>query len=154
MLFQKIASSFSKKLFIAGIAVTCITASALANGEETNAKAVSNLQKEYKNAENIEWKVTPNYTKASFSWNGQHLVVFYNNEGETIAESKFINLNNLPLKAQQFINRKYADYKVTEAVEFNSEENGLCYYVSVVKDNSKEILKITPDGDASLFRPE
>ena len=153
-LLQKVTSSFSKKLFIAGIAVTFITASAFASGEETNAKAVSNLKKEYRNARNIEWKVTPDYTKASFNWNGQHLEVFYNNEGETIAESKMINTTNLPLKAQQFINKKYADYNVAEAVEFNSEESGLYYYVSVTKDNTKQILKITSDGGVSPFRPE
>jgi len=143
-----------KKLFLAGIAGVFIFSSAFANGEETNTRAISNLKRDYKNAKNIEWKVTSQYTKASFTWNNQYLEVFYNKDGETIAESKYINANNLPLKAQQFINKKYADYTMTEAVEFNSEESGLCYYVTLNKDTSKQILKITPDGTVSIFRPE
>jgi hypothetical protein len=154
LLLQRLNSSPRKKLFVACISVIFIAVSAFANGEETNAKAISHLKKEFKNAKDIEWKVTPQYTKAAFTWNGQHLEVFYNSDGETIAESKYINTNNLPLKAQQFINKKYADYTITEAVEFYSEESGLCYYVSLTKDNLKQILKITTDGTASLFRPE
>jgi len=156
LLLQKLTSPLSQKLLVICVAFFSMTISAFANGEETNAKAMSNLKKEYKNARNIEWKVTTQYTKAAFTWNGQHLEVFYNKDGETIAESKFINTNELPLKAQQFINKKYADYTITEAVEFNSEESGLCYYVSLNKDksDSKQILKITPDGTASPFRPE
>jgi hypothetical protein len=155
-LLQKLNSPLSQKILILCIVVMSITVSAFANGEETNAKAMSNLKKEYQNAKNIEWKVTSQYTKATFTWNGQYLEVFYNNDGETIAQSKFINTNELPLKAQQFISKKYADYTITEAVEFNSEESGLCYYVSLNKDkgDSKQILKITPDGVASTFRPE
>src|SRR4051794_22589201 len=107
---QRQLLSFSKKIFMICITITLITATAFANGEESNAKALSNLKREYKNAKDVEWKVTNEYTKASFSWNGQYLEVFYNNDGETIAESKYINTNNLPLKAQQFISKKYADY--------------------------------------------
>lgn len=153
LLLQRRNSSLTRKLFVTCIAVIFIAVSAFANGEEANTRAISNLKKEYQNAKNIEWKVTPQYTKAAFKWNGQYLEVFYNNEGETIAESKFINTTELPLKAQQFINKKYADYTITEAVEFNSEENGLYYFVSVNKDNSKQILQITTDGTVSLFRP-
>ena len=153
LLLQKLNLSPGKK-FVACIAVTFITLSAFANGEEANTRAISNLKKEYQNAKNIEWKVAPQYTKATFTWNGQYLEVFYNNDGETIAESKYINTNELPLKAQQFINKKYADHTITEAVEFNSEESGMCYYVLLNKDKSKQILKITTDGSVSLFRPE
>jgi hypothetical protein len=153
-LLQRSNSALSKKLFVACIAILFIAVNAFANGEEASTKAISNLKKEYKDATNIQWKVTPQYTKAAFTWNSQHLEVFYNNDGETIAESKFINTNELPLKAQQFINKKYADYTITEAVEFNNEESGMCYYVLLNKDKSKQILKIATDGTASLFRPE
>ncbi len=152
-LLQKMTSSLSKKLFIAGIAVTSITSSAFAGGEEANAKAVSNLKSEYKNAQNVEWKVTPEYTKATFTWNGQHCEVFYNNDGETIAETRFINMNNLPLRAQQYITKKYADYNPTAAFEVNSVEKGLNYYVSITKNDKNQLLEVTPNGDVSIYRP-
>jgi 2-oxoglutarate dehydrogenase complex dehydrogenase (E1) component-like enzyme len=151
-LLQNVSSFISKKIFAAAIATTLMTATAFANGDEANAKAVNNFKKEYKNARDVQWKVTKDYTKAAFNWHNQYLEVFYNNNGETIAESRAININDLPVKAQQLLEKRYNDYRVAEAIEFNSEETGLCYYISVVKDNTKKILKITPDGDTSNFQ--
>jgi hypothetical protein len=153
MLLQKTNSSISKKLFVAAIAIFCLTASAFATGDEANEKAAKNLKTEYKNAKDVQWKVTDNYIKASFSWNSEHLEVYYNKDGETIADGRMIRLANLPMKAQQYLQDKYADYTVTEAIEYTSEETGLCYYVSVNKEHSKsKILEITPNGDVSIYR--
>ena len=153
-LLQKASLITNKKLFIAVVAITMVTANAFASGDEASAKAISSFKREYKNAKNVQWKVTRDYTKATFNWHDQYLEVFYNNNGETIAESRTINIKNLPVKAQQLLEKKYNDYRVTEAIEFNSEEKGLCYYVSVVKDNARKILEVAPDGDASIFQPE
>jgi len=146
-------SSARRKLFVAAIAATCISASAFANGETENEKAASNLKKEFANAKNVEWKVTSDYIKATFSWNGQQLEVFYNNAGETIAQSRIIDKSSLPLKAQQFIGKKYPDYKITEAIEYNNEETGVSFYVSLTKDSAKQILRISTQGDVSVYRP-
>ncbi|HRI22781.1 MAG TPA: hypothetical protein PLA68_17605 [Panacibacter sp.] len=154
LLIKKATTVLSKKVSVAILAATFITATAFASGEESAIKAASSLQKEFKNARNIEWKVTPNYIKASFKWNDQDLQVFYSETGETIAVSRKINETNLPLKAQQIIQKKYADYTITEAIECTSEKSGVCYYVSLAKDGAaKQILQISTEGDISIFRP-
>src|SRR5690348_14307056 len=135
LLLQRTATSISKKIFIAAIATTCFAGSAFAGGDEANTKAVNNLKKEYSDAKNVQWNVTDDYIKATFYWNNQLLQVFYTKDGETFAQSRQINLNSLPLKAQQFLNKNYADYTITEAIEYTSEQTGLCYYVSVTKDS-------------------
>jgi hypothetical protein len=152
VLLNKTTSSISKKLFVAALATFCLTASAFASGDEANEKAAKSLKNEYKNAQNVQWKVTDNYIKASFYWNDQHLEVFYNKDGETVAEGRLIKVINLPLKAQQYLDYRYADYKVTEAIEYTSDETGLCYYVRVVKDKSNKILQISTDGSVSTFK--
>lgn len=152
LLSRKATSGLSKKLFTAAIAIVFLTTTAFATGDEANEKAAEHLKSEYKNAHNIQWKVTNDFIKASFYWNDQYLEVFYNKDGETIAEGRLIKINNLPLKTQQYLSDKYADYTITEAIEYTSEQTGLCYYVSVVKDGGKKkILQITPNGDVSLF---
>ena len=154
LLLQKTASTISKKLLVVAIATTCFAASAFAGGDEASAKAVSNLKKEYGDAKNVEWNVTGDYIKATFNWNNQVVQVFYTKDGETFAESKLINTNNLPLKAQQYLDKNYADYRISEAIEFTSEDSGLCYYVSLTKGDSKKILQISPQGTVTTFRPE
>lgn len=152
LLFQRTITSISKKFVVAAIALCCVTASAFASGDEANEKAANSLKAEYKNAKDVQWKVTKDYIKASFYWNGQRLEVFYNKQGETIAQGRLIKVTNLPLKAQQYLDDRYSNYTVTEAVEYNSDDTGLCYYVSVEKDSKKKILQISSDGDVSIFK--
>jgi hypothetical protein len=153
LLLQKTTSLISKKLFVVAIATTCFTASAFAGGDDANAKAINNLKKEYSDAKNVQWNVTDDYIKATFKWNKQDLTVIYTKDGETFAESRLITPNNLPLKAQQHLDKNYSDYRIAEAIEFSSEETGLCYYVSVTKGDTKKILQISPQGNISTFRP-
>ena len=153
LLLQRTVSSIGKKFFVAAIATTCFAASAFAGGDESNAKAMSNLKKEYSDAKNVQWSVTSDYIKATFRWNNQDLIVFYTKDGETFAESRLITPDNLPLKAQQYLEKKYGDYRIAEAIEYTSEQNGLSYYVSVTKGNTKKILEISPQGNVTTFRP-
>ena len=95
----------------------------------------------------------PNYIKATFNWNDQKLEVFYNQQGETIAESRAIEVNNLPVKAQQHLAKKYAGFTISEAIEYTSDATGLCYFVSVVKDGVKNILQISTEGTVSKYKP-
>jgi len=153
LLLQRTVSSIGKKFFVAAIATTCFAASAFAGGDESNAKAMSNLKKEYSDAKNVQWSVTSDYIKATFRWNNQDLMVFYTKDGETFAESRLIIPDNLPLKAQQYLKKNYGDYRIAEAIEYTSEQSGLCYYVSVTKGNAKKILQISPQGNVTTFRP-
>jgi hypothetical protein len=142
----------SKKVLPIFLVVGLLATSAFAS-DENKSHAATSLKKNFSTAENIKWKVTDNYTKASFSWNGQQMEVFYNEKGETIAISRIIGKETLPIKAQQTIQKKYAEYTIAEAIEYNSEENGVTYYVTVTKDNKKEVLNISFDGDVSVYRP-
>lgn len=151
-LLKKVSSSFSKKIMIAVFAATFITASAFAGTEETKARASKNLKAEFASAGNIQWKLTDNYMKASFLWNGQQLEVFYNYNGETIAKSRAIEVSSLPLSAQQTISKRYADYRIAEAIEYESQEGENCYYVSLVKGDKKIMLRISTTGEVSLFQ--
>jgi len=150
-LLKRFTSAFGKKMMIAAVAATFITATAFAGGEETKARATKSLKAEFATAENIQWKVTENFIKATFTWNGQKLEMFYNNNGEVIAKSRIIEATSLPLSAQQFITKRYAGYTVSEAIEYESQDEDNCYYASLVKDGTKVMLRITTNGDVSLF---
>lgn len=152
LLIKRAQASFGKKVLTAAFAVTFITATAFASGEENKEKAVKNLKKEFATAKDIEWKLTDNYLKASFTWNNQQLEVFYNFEGDVIAKSKHIELSNLPVDAQQTIEKRYADYKIDEIVDFDGTDLGHYYYASVIKDNKKTILQVSSQGDVSVYQ--
>ncbi len=146
-------STFRKTFLLAAMAALLISASAFASGEENRTKAAVNLKKTFANAEDVQWKITADYIKASFKWNNQFITVFYNEEGETIAESRIIDIANLPIRAQQYVNQHFAEHEIGEIIEYNSMQSGLCYYAEVMKDGKKKILKIQTDGEISSFKP-
>lgn len=140
-----------KKIFIAITLMAALSTSAFAS-PKTDAKALKHLTSQFKDATNITWKTTDNYTKATFNWNNQVIEVFYNSDGDNIATGRHITQEALPLNALKVINDEYKDYAVTEAIEMNSIEAGTNYYVSLLKDQHKVILEITPGGSVSVFK--
>ncbi|RFM30441.1 hypothetical protein DXN05_05655 [Deminuibacter soli] len=128
-----------------------MTTAAFADGK-VNAKALNHFKTNFKNAEGVEWKNNADYTRASFTWNNQHMEVFYDENGEILASSRAITLKELPINAQAKLDGKYSEYTATEAIELNSEKDGMSYYVSLVKDNTKLVLQIATDGSMSIFK--
>lgn len=151
-LLKRTGASFSRKMIAVAFAATILTTSAFASGEEDKDKAIKNLKKEFSAAKDIQWKLTDNFIKASFNWNDQQLEVFYNYEGEMIAKSRHIKPVNLPIDAQRTIAEKYAGYKFDETVEYNGEEGAHYFYASLVKDNKKVLLEISPEGYVSVYQ--
>lgn len=141
------------KLFLATAAALTMGVSAFAKEPETvNAKAQKQLNVEFKDAQKITWSTKANLLEASFEWNGQKLHTFYNEDGEQVALSREISLDKLPIKALQAVKEKYSDYKASEAIELNSTEGGLSYYLSLENGNRKVILSVSPEGSVSVFK--
>jgi len=142
------------KLFIATAASLAIAIGAFAKGTSaTNTVAFKQLKAEFKDAANVTWSSTQtNLTEASFEWNGQKLHAFYNADGDQVAVSREVSDDKLPLKAMQTIKSKYDGYKTLEAIEYNSAEEGLSYYVSLENANKKVILKVSVEGSVSVFK--
>ena len=61
--------------------------------------------------------------------------------------------DELPAKAQQSIERNYADFKKYDIIEFKNSEAETSFYISMMKDDKKIILQISIDGDVSVFKP-
>lgn len=141
------------KLFFTALAAVAITATSFAKGPETaNAKAQKSLIEEFKDAKEIDWATKGALTEATFEWNGQKLQAFYTQDGDQVALSRQVSVDQLPVKVLRAIKGKYSDYKTTEAIEFNSTDTGLSYYVSLEKNNKKTILNVSTDGLVSVFK--
>ncbi len=141
-----------KKLFLAACMVVALTASAFADGVTVNMRALRNFKAEFTDAANVQWKTGADFAKASFTWNQQRMEAFYDSDGELIGTSRAITLERLPVSAEKFIQRKYNDYTATEAIEFDNVKDGLCYYVSLVKESTKVVLQVSSQGSVSVFK--
>ncbi len=142
-----------KKLILSAAIMLAIAASSFAKTTDVNAKILNHFTTEFKGAENVKWVSFDEYTEAIFTWNAQDMRAFYNENGERMILSRKIPFEQLPVNALLTIEKKYAGCSATETIEFNSVEEGLCYYTRMQKNGKEIILKITSDGnDVSVYK--
>lgn len=104
---------------------------------------VNELNREFKEISNLQWKTTDNYYKASFIDNGQPLEAFYSYEAKLIGVSKVIKLNQLPMNLAKEAKEKGAPNQVTQLFELLTER-GTEYFITF--NTGKEIKTFKSDG--------
>ena len=83
-----------KKLIFAALIAVSVSASAFATDvNKIDAKAVENFQSTFLGASNVEWTSKEAFAKASFLQNGKKVEVFYNLDGEFIATTTEVSMN-------------------------------------------------------------
>ncbi|HEX8461930.1 MAG TPA: hypothetical protein VF623_10890 [Segetibacter sp.] len=141
-----------KKLFIIALLALSIGSSAFANTTAAISKTVINrFYAEYKDASNVSWSTTGNYAKASFTVDNKKMEAYYNTNGEVVATSTNISLDELPVNAKRTFAKKFAGYTVKEAIRFEgAEESG--YYISAENDKLSIILKVNENNQVGIFK--
>jgi hypothetical protein len=131
-----------KKLFIAAMVTLTISTSAFAqDATQIDQKAVQNFESSYGGASKVEWTLKDNFTKASFLQDEQKVEVFYNPEGDFIATTKHVKMEELPTFVKRTFTKKYSDYTVKEAFKFTAEDETE-YFVSAENEKESLVLKV------------
>ncbi len=141
-----------KKFFISAILTLSIAVSAFASGTNAVSAAIlRNFNAEYRNVAKVTWTVTPDYARAMFMLNEHKMEVFYNNDGDCIARSSNISLDELPVYAKRDFANTYPDFIVTEAIHFESPQE-TAYYISAENQKIKVILKVANNSKISTYQ--
>ena len=114
-------------LVILTIALSLVSLSSFANGEDVSPRAVKSFNKSFKNATEVKWTVTDNYFKADFALNGQYVSAFYNEDGSMIALTRNLSSLQLPIALQADLKSNYNCYWISNVLEVANEE-GTSYY--------------------------
>jgi len=120
-----------KKLLIAAILTIAVAVSASAGSFVEKAKLESLFKAAYPGATHVHYKAVGELISISFMYEHHAMQAFYNEDCEKVAVSKAIVFSVLPMRGQEAINSRYPGYTPTEAVEMDSQMEGLCYYVSL-----------------------
>jgi hypothetical protein len=148
-----------KKLVFA-IAFTLVSAVTFAAGSDDSDKvayvAVRQFEQEFKDAEDVSWRVGDDYAKAYFTSLGKKMVAFYSLNGDFIGAVQYLEYKQLPLKTRQEIEKKYKDYEFTEAIQIVSRpssdyEDVGTYYVDLANDAQEIYLKVS-SADISVHK--
>lgn len=125
---------------------------AAATPENVDAKILKHFAKTFASAENVSWKHTTDYSKASFTRNNQRMEVFYNDKDELICTATYINLNEIPCNALSTIRDKYENYRCTSAIKCVDADGAIHYYTELEGSKKKVILQTDTEGYTTLFK--
>jgi hypothetical protein len=134
-------------LFVAGT----FTQSANANTGKTNPAVQQTFQNTFSGATNVEWTITEDLYKASFTYNGQVVTAFYSSDGTQLALTKNISSDQLPITLQAELKKNYENYWVSDLFEMN-DSNGVHYYITLETGDSKVVLKSQSSFSWGMFQ--
>lgn len=140
-----------KKLFFAALLAVAVAGSAFAADTKISSAVLSSFKNEFKQASNVSWKTGAGYTKASFTLDNQQMEVFYNAEGNVIASSRNIGLDELPVRAKRNFSKHFTGYTVNQAIKIDGEDEK-AYYISAENEKESVIVKIDDADAMSIFQ--
>lgn len=141
-----------KSLFLTPVLALLISTVAFADDVAGVSNTILyNFRNEFKNASDVAWVTRKDFVKASFVMDDEQMEVFYKANGDWIATSKQIDLDDLPTNAKRVFAKRYQDYTVKEAIYIETPEEN-AYYISADNDKLSVILKVDQSTQVSLFK--
>ena len=132
-----------KKLLFTALIAISLTSSAFASStKEVGYHIANSFATSFPKASLVQWKITADYTKASFVLNNVNTEAFYNRNGDLIATSYAVTIDEMPTNVKRSLAKKYSDYTVKEAIKFDGVEE-TAYFISAENDKGAIILKVT-----------
>ncbi len=142
----------TKTALLTAFMFIAFTMSAFAKPTDVSKYLVKQFQKQFQQAANVAWKTTDQFTSATFTLDGNNMIVFYNPQNDLIGVSKTITLQDLPITAVQAINMKYGNDKIVSVINFTDAEGISNYYIQIESNNRQIILKSDDQGYLSNYQ--
>ena len=113
---------------------------------------------DFADAKEVNWTVTKNCQKATFTIDGVKKTAFYNLSGEFVALTQDVDAKAIPAKALKEINEDYKGYNVNEVIviqnntELNPDADETAYFVDLKSDTKEVLVKITPEAHIAFYK--
>lgn len=136
-----------KKMILALTLMFTMGVSSVFAGEETvSPQVLTAFKSEFTSAKEVNWTVSANYYKASFSLNGQRIYAYYSLDGQYLGLSRNITTQQLPLHLMKTIQKTFSnDHWVTDLFELSNAE-GNSYYITLESADCITVLKSNGDN--------
>jgi hypothetical protein len=148
-----------KKQILTAIAAILLTTSITfaKNSNPVPDQIAKELTKEFENASNVAWKATPNFYKASFTFDNQSLDAFFAFDGRLIGVSRTISVEQLPMTLIKAAAQKGAAKEITELFELLTDR-GTEYFITFGTGKDQKTFKSGGSSwtrfDANTFKED
>jgi hypothetical protein len=130
-----------KRILLLTTAILMIVSISFATNKQPVPQSIVKVfDSRFKTATNVDWTSTANYFKASFTSRERLVEVFYSFEGELIAVSRRIIMEQLPESLIEEMQEKSSNYRVTDLFEL-STDGGMEYFVTLENEKEKKTFK-------------
>ena len=134
-------------------------------GKEVNYQSKIEFSIDFGNIPEPQWERTANFDEATFTKDGQVLTAFYDDDSKLVGTTSAKTFNDIPSKAQKYINENTRDYSVagvllyddnelneTDMILYNQQfDDEDSYFVELKKDNKEIVLHVTMNGLVYYF---
>ena len=143
-----------KSILMWAMMLTMGLTSAFANNEETvNQRAVSSFKKDFNHAQDVKWESSKDFSKATFTINGQVMFAYYSQTGDLMAVTRNIVSSSLPINLLANLKKSYNAYWITDLFEVSSSTDA-SYYVTLENADQRLVLKSNGISTWEVYKKE
>ena len=129
-----------KPLFSLLIAIVSFSSSFAAT--EPTVHPTTSLYHYFPVAQGVVWSSVDNYQKATFNFNGTTYSAFFDQQGELVATTHAISINDLPKGLKLSLQEEMKTYWISDLIVMSTKE-GESYFVQLEYAGSKIIKQST-----------
>ncbi len=141
-----------KKMFFAFTMFFGLSNTIIAN-DHVGQGILKSFRNNYQHAKNIEWEVNDDIIKASFILDNKICFVYYDSDGNKVAEGKLLHSSELPPALKTDINVKYPSHYISQIFEL-IQNNQKVYYIIVSNPFSSITIKAPIDRSWRVYKKE
>lgn len=119
---------------------------------EVPSNLISNFEKEFSNAQDVEWEKEMDFFKVEFDIYKKEQEIWYDASGKIFKMEKELNETELPQAIKSKISSSYASFKIDD-IEMK-EEDGKTTYEIELEDERKEKTVIFDESGAVISEIE
>ncbi len=143
-----------KILFSSAVLIYCLM---IAVSSHAQAIAVpSDVQKafdeHFKNASVARWAPIQDSYVATFTQGTGYKDAYFTVEGEFKGVGRYINIDLLPVTAQEKMKANYSNFDLSQLYQFDDVDNGISFYAVLNNAKNELILKMDGTGDVTFSK--
>jgi hypothetical protein len=141
-----------KKTIFATALLIALSTAAFAAEKNVDKKLLNDLTTALRNLPEGKWTDKAEYSQVTFNFNSKIAAAYYDpNNNELLGFGIRFTQPDLPQFISDAIKKKYSDWLIADAMAFIDNNGYVNYFVQARKDKANVALKITTDGQVSIY---
>ncbi|MEO7801986.1 MAG: hypothetical protein ABIR81_08305 [Ginsengibacter sp.] len=136
-------------IFLA-MAIVISASSFTVKDDTVSTKVQSAFKSNFNVASDVSWKKLNGLYCAYFKVNDQNISATYNENGELVAASRTLNIDQLPLAVIVALKAKLPGYTIENKASEITADGQNSYFVKAENDNNITVLKITGNTTVNI----